>query len=98
MAAAVHTLARLIELLAVGHDDAAVVLGMLQIVLGQHRVSARLGLARQRDVLLGDMRRVCPGFVSFGPFDSKLRDSGLLVAFAMVVPATSAAVLLSLPH
>ena len=39
LAVAVHAFAGLIELLAVSHDDAAVVLCMLQVVLGEHRVA-----------------------------------------------------------
>ena len=42
--AAVHHVAGLIELLAVGHDDAAVVLGMLEVIFRQHGVAARLRL------------------------------------------------------
>lgn len=49
-------------LLAVGHDDAIVVLGVLQIVLCQHRVSGRQSIARQLHVFLGDMRRRAADF------------------------------------
>jgi hypothetical protein len=49
MPAAIHTaLVGLAELVTVGHDDAVVVLSVLQIVLRQHWVSGRLGVARER--------------------------------------------------
>jgi hypothetical protein len=35
--------------------DAEIVLGMLEVVLGHHRVTARLRIARQLEVFLGDM-------------------------------------------
>ena len=36
-------------------DDAQIMLGVLVIVLGHHRVAGRLGIARQLQILLGDM-------------------------------------------
>ena len=53
---------RLLQLLAIGHDDAGVVLGVLQIVLCQHRVAGRLRVARERQIFLGDMCRRAPDF------------------------------------
>ncbi len=42
LAVAVAHVARLLQLLTVSHDDARVVLGVLEIILRQHRVSGRL--------------------------------------------------------
>jgi FtsH-binding integral membrane protein len=39
LAVAVQAIALLTHLLAIGHDDAAVVLGVLEIVLRQHRIA-----------------------------------------------------------
>jgi hypothetical protein len=85
------------ELLAVSHDDAAVVFRVLQIVLGQDRISGRLGIARKRDVLLRDVCRSAPD-LHVRAVRLEAARQRILVAFAMIVPATSAAVLLSLPH
>ena len=99
VAATIGPLARLVELVAIGHDDAAVMLGMLQIVLSQHRVAARLRLARQREVLLRDVgggtaNPLCRA-VRFGA----ARQGIAVVTFAaVVIAATTAPVLLSLPH
>ena len=49
-------LARGLELLAIGHDDAIVVLGMLQIVFCEHAVARRLRIACKRQIFLSDMR------------------------------------------
>ena len=62
MAVAVGHIARLLQLLAIGHDDAHIVLGVLQIILRQHRVAGRLSIARESQILLGDMRRRAPDF------------------------------------
>ena len=59
---AVHHVARLLQLLAVRHDDARVVLGVLQIVLRQNRIARGLGIASQGQVFLGNMRRRAPNF------------------------------------
>ena len=76
MAAAVHPVAALADLLvAEGHDDAVVVLGVLQIVLGQHRIAGGLRIARERHILLGDMRRRAAD-LHVRPVLSKLRVSG----------------------
>jgi len=56
LAVAVVALTRLMHLLAISHDDPAVVLRMLEVVLSQHRIARRLGVARKGDVFLGDMR------------------------------------------
>jgi hypothetical protein len=54
--AAAGELALILPLLAARHDDAVVVLGVLQIVLGQHRVAGGGSIARERQVLLGNVR------------------------------------------
>jgi hypothetical protein len=55
LAVAVVALARLMHLLPVRHDDAAVVLRMLEIVLGKHRIARGLGVARKGDIFFRDM-------------------------------------------
>ena len=93
-----HAVARLLQLLAIGHDDAAVVLGVLQIVLGQHRVARGLRVARERQILLGDMRRRAPDFhVRTIGFEAA-RQRILALCDSVVVAAATAAILLSLPH
>jgi predicted Kef-type K+ transport protein len=62
LAVAVGHVARLLQLIAIGHDDAGVVLGMLQIILGQHRVAGRLRIARESEILLRDMCRRASDF------------------------------------
>jgi hypothetical protein len=42
-------------LLAEGQDDAVIVLGVLEIVLSQNGIAARLGISRQRHVFLCNM-------------------------------------------
>ncbi len=60
---AIRTVARLLHLLlAVGHNDAIVMLGMLEIVLGKNRVTRQLRVARQRQVLLRDEIGCAPHF------------------------------------
>jgi hypothetical protein len=54
--AAVQPVATLGDLLvAEGHDDAVVVLGVLQIVLSQHRIARGCRIAGERHVLFGDV-------------------------------------------
>ena len=55
LAVAVVALARLMHLLPVRHDDAAVMLCMLQVVLSKHRIARGLGVARKGDVFFRDM-------------------------------------------
>jgi hypothetical protein len=100
VAAAVHpAFVGLIELVAVGHDDTVVMLGVLQIVLCQHRIARRLGVARQRQVFL---RNVSGSAAD--PLGRAIRLEAarqrIVVALPaiVVVAATPAAVLLSLPH
>ena len=58
--------ARRLKLFTIGHDDAVVVLGMLQIILCQHPITGRLRIARQRQIFLGNMRR-CPANFNIRP-------------------------------
>lgn len=90
-----HVAAVLLELLAVGHDDAAVVLGMLKVVLREHRVAGGLRITSERQIFLGDVRRRTS--------DLHIRAVGFETArkrvLALPIPiAASAAILLSLPH
>ena len=62
LAIAIGHVARLRQLLAIGHDDAHVMLGVLQIVLCKHRIAGRLRIAGERKILLRDMRRRAPDF------------------------------------
>ena len=48
----------LAELFLRSGDQAIVVLGVLIIILGGHRVARRLRVARKLDVFLGDVRRI----------------------------------------
>jgi len=60
--ATVH-LARLLHLLlAVSQDDAVVMLRVLQIIFGQHRIACRLSIARKRQIFLGDVGRRAADF------------------------------------
>ena len=68
--------ARLLHLVAVGHDDAHVVLGVLQIILCQHRVAGRLSIARSVRYFSAMCAGV-PRIFTSGPLDSKLRANGL---------------------
>ncbi len=89
-------------LLAERHDDAVVVLGVLEIVLGQHRIARRLRIPRQRDVFLGDMSGstaqldVRPR--TFEAARQRVLALAVLIVVIVVVTAASSAVLLSLPH
>jgi len=90
-----HVAALRLQLLAIGHDDAAVVLGVLQIILRQHRIAGGLRIASERQIFLGDVRRGAP--------DLHIRTVGFETArkwiLALPIPvAASAAILLSLPH
>ena len=51
-----------LELLPIGHDDAIVVLCVLQIIFRQHPVARRLRIPRQRQIFFGDMRRGAANF------------------------------------
>ena len=97
LAIAVHSIGRLIELFAIGHDDAAIVLGVLQIILRQHGIAGCLRVTRESNIFFGDVCRSAPDLHirAIGFEASRKR---VVVAFTIVVPATPAAILLSLPH
>ena len=98
LAVAVHIAALLLQLVAIGHDDAVVVLGVLQIVLGEHRVAGRLRVASERQVFLGNMCRSAPDFhVGTIGFETA-RKRILALSIPVVIVAATAAILLSLPH
>jgi hypothetical protein len=83
-----------LHLITVRHDDAAVVLGVLEIVLRQNRITRRLGVAREREILLGDMRRGSSHLHVWTVGFEAARQR--ILAFA--IAAAAAAILLSLPH
>ena len=92
-------------LLAKGHDDAVIVLSVLHIVLGQHRVAGRMRIARQLHIFFRNMRRraaqldIRPGALK-APRQRILRlaVSVVRVVVVIIATATAAAILLSLPH
>lgn len=49
-------------LFAIGENNTVIMLGVLQIILGQHRIARCLCVARQLHVLFGDMRRIAANF------------------------------------
>jgi hypothetical protein len=92
-------------LLAEGHDDAVVMLGVLQVVLSQNRVTGRLRVACERDVLLSDMSRRAAQFDvrprTFEATRQRVLTFAVLVIIVVVIivaAAAASAVLLSLPH
>lgn len=92
-------------LLAEGHDDAVVMLGVLQVVLSQNRVTGRLRVACERDVLLRDMSRRTAQFDvrprTFEATRQRVLTFAVLVIIVVVIivaAAAASAVLLSLPH
>lgn len=94
-------LARLLHLLAIGENDAVVVLGVLQIVLGEDGIARGLRIAGERHVFLGDMsRRAADLGIWPGRFEaSRQRILATPAIVLMVIVATaSTAVLLALPH
>jgi hypothetical protein len=98
LAVAVHIAALLLQLLAIGHDDAVVVLGMLQVVLGEHGVAGRLRVASERQIFLGNMCRSAPDFhIGTIGFETA-RKRILALSIPVVIVAATAAILLSLPH
>jgi hypothetical protein len=89
-------------LLAVGHDDAIIMLGVLEIILRQNRVARRLGISRQRHVFLGNVGRCAAQLhiraVTFEAPRQRILAFALLIAVLIVIAAAASAVLLSLPH
>jgi hypothetical protein len=61
-AMAVGHVRRLTQLLAISHDDASVVLGVLKIVLRQHWIARRLSISCEREILFRNVRRRTPDF------------------------------------
>ena len=96
-------------LLTVGQNDPIVMLSMLQIILGQHRVAGQLRISGERKILLGNVGRRSAD-LNFGPvrFEASrkrilpfamMTTVVLVVASAMTVVAPATApVLLTLPH
>jgi hypothetical protein len=65
------------------------VFGVLQVVLGKHRVAGGLRVARQLHVFLGDMRRIATDFnVRPGRFEAA-RERILALAVVIVVAAAA---------
>lgn len=81
-------------LFAEGHDDAVVMLGMLQIAFREHRITRRLRIACKRDVLLRDMRG-CTADLYVRAITLKATSQRIL---ALAIASATTAVLLSLPH
>lgn len=101
LAMTVHAVAVRGELLAIGHDDAVVVLRMLQIVFCKHVIAGGLGVAGERDVFLRDMRRRPTDFNVGAVRFETARKRILMFPIAViiiVIPSATAAILLSLPH
>lgn len=89
-------------LLAKRHDDAIIVLCVLQVVLREHRVAARLRVPGEGHIFFSDMsRRSAQLDVRPRAFEAArqriLALAALIAAIAIIAPASSA-VLLSLPH
>ena len=103
-------IARLLQLLTIRHDDAVVVLGVLEIVLSQDRIARGLGIAGERQIFLGDVRGRTPD-LDVGTIGLKAARQRVLLVFPVAVvvaltitvaiviwPTATAAILLTLPH
>ncbi len=107
-ATAVHRLAGLLNLLlTIREDNAVVVLGMLQVVLGEHVIAGSLSVSGELEVLLCDMSRGTAHLYvravrleASGEGVLPLAVAGVIVVVVVVdvVAATATAMLLSLPH
>lgn len=98
------------HLLAMGEDDAVVVLGVLEIVLSENRIARRQRITRQRQVLIGDRLGRAGDFSvrTVAVVGARQRVLGLALVVmtptaaalmsAAVAPAPAPPVLLSLPH
>ena len=96
---AVATMGR--ELLAIGHDDAIVVLGVLKIILRKYVVAGGLSVPGKRHVLFCDMCRRTANFDIRAVRLEAARKRILvlsIVVIIIVVTSATAAILLSLPH
>ena len=76
------------------HDDAVVVLGVLEIALGRDQVAGSERVAGERHVFLGDMRRG-PANFHVGSVRFKAPRQWIL---GLAATAAAPAILLSLPH
>ena len=88
-----------LHLLTICHDDAIIMLSMLQIILCHDDIASGQGIARQRYIFFGDMRW-CPtdfDIWSIGLVTARERILHL-AATVIVWPSAPSAVLLSLPH
>lgn len=91
------------HLFAIAEDDAIVVFRVLQVILSQHRIARRQRVARQRYVLLGDVRGRAADF-HIGPRALETAHQGILrfavivIIIVVVVSTATATVLLTLPH
>ena len=89
-------------LLAVGEDDAVVVFGVLEIVLGENRITRGLRVASQGDVLLGNVRRSSANLyvrsVRLEAPGKRVLAFALVMVVILVVAPAPASMLLSLPH
>jgi hypothetical protein len=89
-------------LLAEGHDDAIVVLGVLQIVLSQNGIAARLRVTRKRQIFLCDVGWGSADFDvrprAFEAPRQRILPPAVLIIIVIIVTAATSAVLLSLPH
>lgn len=93
-------------LLAIGQNDAVVVLGVLQVIFSQHAVTGRQRIAGERYIFLSYVRRRS-AHLNVGPGALKTAGQRVLrfavvviatVIIVIVVAAATATILLSLPH
>jgi hypothetical protein len=92
-------LTRCLELLTIRHDNAVVVLSVLQIVLRQHTVTGRLRVPRELEILFRDVRR-CTAHFHVRPVRFEATRQRVLalthgIAMAAVVTATTAVVVVA---
>jgi hypothetical protein len=98
--ASVETALALADLLAVSHDDAIVVLRMLEIVFRQNRITGRLGIPGERHVLLSNVSgRAAQLHIRTVALETpRQRVLAFALLIVLVIAAAASAVLLSLPH
>jgi len=86
------------HLLTIAEDDAIVVLSVLKVVFGEHRIARRQRIACQRDVFFRDVRRRAANLY-VRPRALEAPHQGILrFAVIVVVSSATATVLLTLPH
>jgi hypothetical protein len=101
MTAAIREFAALLHLLAVRHDDAVVMLGVLQIVFSKNRIASRKRISCECHIFFGNMRRRA---AYFGIGSGRFKAAGervlaaLPVMLIVIAPSATATVLLALPH